>query len=126
MRMKALSVRQPWAWALFHGKDVENRSWPLPRHILGQTIAIHASSYKHWLWWDLSPEQLDATKPPSDLPILAMGSLIGTVKIAGQLPMDAESLWKEKGQYGFVFAEAKEFEKPIPCKGKLGFFEVEI
>ncbi len=26
--MKALSIRQPWAWAILHaGKDVENRSW---------------------------------------------------------------------------------------------------
>lgn len=25
---RALSVRQPWAWAILHaGKDVENRSW---------------------------------------------------------------------------------------------------
>lgn len=24
----ALSVRQPWAWAIIHaGKDIENRSW---------------------------------------------------------------------------------------------------
>ena len=27
--MKALSIRQPWAYAIFHlSKDVENRSWP--------------------------------------------------------------------------------------------------
>jgi hypothetical protein len=25
--MRALTVRQPWAWAIFHGKPVENRSW---------------------------------------------------------------------------------------------------
>ncbi|NBF09766.1 ASCH domain-containing protein [Pseudomonas sp. Fl4BN1] len=26
--MKALSIRQPWAWLIIHGgKDVENRSW---------------------------------------------------------------------------------------------------
>lgn len=25
--MKTLSVQQPWAWALFNGKPVENRSW---------------------------------------------------------------------------------------------------
>ena len=26
--MKALSIRQPWAWAIIHaGKDVENRPW---------------------------------------------------------------------------------------------------
>lgn len=26
--MKALSIRQPWAWLIVHGgKDIENRSW---------------------------------------------------------------------------------------------------
>ncbi|WP_155960585.1 ASCH domain-containing protein [Fischerella sp. PCC 9605] len=26
--MKAISLKAPWAWAIFHaGKDVENRSW---------------------------------------------------------------------------------------------------
>jgi hypothetical protein len=27
--MKALSIRQPWAWLILHaGKDIENRDWP--------------------------------------------------------------------------------------------------
>lgn len=26
--MKALTIRQPWAWAIFtQGKDIENRDW---------------------------------------------------------------------------------------------------
>ena len=45
--LKAISVRQPWAWALIHaGKDVENRSEPALRHMslrLGHRIAIHAA-----------------------------------------------------------------------------------
>lgn len=44
----ALSVRQPWAWALiFGGKDIENRSEAAIRHgmraQIGRRIAIHAS-----------------------------------------------------------------------------------
>jgi hypothetical protein len=39
--MRALTVRQPWAWAIIHGgKDVENRSWT-NRYATG-LIAIHA------------------------------------------------------------------------------------
>ena len=32
--MKALSIRQPWAWLILHaGKDIENRDWkPRIRH----------------------------------------------------------------------------------------------
>ena len=40
----ALSVRQPWAWAIIHaGKDIENRPWR-ERWLLGQRgrVAIHA------------------------------------------------------------------------------------
>lgn len=42
--MKAITVQQPWAWAIIHGgKNVENRTrigtWS---KLAGQTIAIHA------------------------------------------------------------------------------------
>ena len=44
---KALSVRQPWAWAILHaGKDVENRSAAALRHMRIEpfsSIALHAS-----------------------------------------------------------------------------------
>ena len=45
----ALSVRQPWAWALIHGgKDVENRTEMAVRNggmraQVGKRIAVHAS-----------------------------------------------------------------------------------
>ncbi len=42
----ALSVRQPWAWAIIYAsKDIENRSWQAVNHGLRQRgrIAIHAS-----------------------------------------------------------------------------------
>jgi hypothetical protein len=41
--MRALTVRQLWAWAIIHaGKDIENRSWT-NKHATG-TIAVHAGS----------------------------------------------------------------------------------
>ncbi|RCJ19276.1 hypothetical protein A6770_31970 [Nostoc minutum NIES-26] len=39
--MKALSVRQPWAWAIIYAsKDIENRGWPI--YYRGD-ILIHAA-----------------------------------------------------------------------------------
>ncbi|MEH2033227.1 MAG: ASCH domain-containing protein [Nostoc sp.] len=39
--MKALSVRQPWAWAIIYAlKDIENRGWPI--NYRGD-ILIHAA-----------------------------------------------------------------------------------
>lgn len=41
--MQALTLWQPWAWAMaFAGKPVENRTWAPPHALLGQRIAIHA------------------------------------------------------------------------------------
>lgn len=48
--MKALSIRQPWAWAILNaGKCVENRAWDLrggniaqAQRLIGTTILIHA------------------------------------------------------------------------------------
>lgn len=42
--MKALSIQQPWIWAILHaGKRAENRTWRPPTEILNTTIALHAS-----------------------------------------------------------------------------------
>lgn len=42
--MKAISLWQPWASLIACGaKPYETRSWPPPRDLLGQTIAIHAA-----------------------------------------------------------------------------------
>src|SRR5690348_2447825 len=39
--MKALSIRQPWAWLILHaGKDIENRDWST--RFRGQVL-IHAA-----------------------------------------------------------------------------------
>ena len=40
---KALSVRAPWAWAIMHGKPVENRDWSTG---FRGVIWLHQS--KHW------------------------------------------------------------------------------
>ena len=43
----ALTLRQPWAWAILHGKPVENRSWPVPFGEMDE-IAIHAGARSGW------------------------------------------------------------------------------
>ena len=54
-RLKALSVRAPWWWAILHGKPVENRNWATR---VRDRVALHAS--KFWKmdeiardWWKL-------------------------------------------------------------------------
>lgn len=39
---RALTVQAPWGWAFCHaGKDVENRSWPIPPALLDQPVMLH-------------------------------------------------------------------------------------
>ena len=41
--MRALTLHQPWATLIALGiKTIETRSWPPPRNLMGQTVAIHA------------------------------------------------------------------------------------
>jgi hypothetical protein len=50
----ALTVWPEWAWAIAHfgryvgkerAKNIENRVWPVPDHMVGQWCAIHAGKY---------------------------------------------------------------------------------
>lgn len=41
-RMSAITLTQPWGWAVCQGKTPENRSWPPTKSLVGSDIAIHA------------------------------------------------------------------------------------
>lgn len=116
--MLALSIRQPWAWAIIHaGKDIENRDWwtnyrgPFFVHASkGMTRAEYAdaiSAFPHIAW------------PHRDS--LQRGGIIGRAKIV-QCVTDHASPWFF-GHYGFVLAEQEALDF-IELKGSLGFFEV--
>jgi len=63
--------------------------------------------------------------------MLTTGAIIGEVDIVGCLYRHGEenpnySPWHEIGMYGLLLANPALYDKPIPCKGKLGFFEPDI
>jgi hypothetical protein len=116
--MKAISLRQPWAWALFHGKSVENRNWP--SHYTGPLL-IHASKkFDHdgYFWIrDMFPE----LKMPhrDDFPL---GAFVGQVRM-----VDCVSWYPSPwffGEWGHVYENPEEFDRVIPYKGELGIFNV--
>jgi hypothetical protein len=123
MTMQALSVKQPWAWAIMHaGKDIENRNWPT--NFRGR-LAIHASKgvTKAEYWEDAAfIEEISGLRPP-DYPMLDQrGFIIGTVEVVSCVG-DHRSPWFF-GEYGFVLAEPRPLVTPIYCKGQLGFWTV--
>ena len=118
--MRALSIRQPWAWLVVNGyKDIENRTWSTS---FRGRICVHAGQR---MVADDYPEQREYISQagiviPSHL---ARGAIIGEVTITGCLS-DSDSPWF-CGPYGFILENPVAYPTPIPCRGQLGFFQVD-
>ena len=122
--MKALSMTQPMAWAVFHGKDVENRKWR--SRYLG-TLLIHASKRfdkKHYRWIVDNDNRLCRFIPEDYSPVFVQGALIGICTVVANVSNHG-SRWFT-GPYAFVLKDQREFETPIPYKGQLGLFDVPV
>lgn len=118
--MKALSIRQPWAWLILHGgKNIENREWSTK---FRGWFLIHASK-------GMTRDEYDAAEwmanengvklPPFET--LERGGIVGMAKL-GNCVTGSDSPWFV-GRYGFVLDEVK----PLPfqpLKGALGLFDV--
>jgi ASCH domain len=126
MFMKALSVRQPWAWLIVNGfKPIENRDWSTT--FRGQLL-IHASKgmtkFEYEDCADLVGAICGKTGETISLPAffdLERGGIVGAAEVSDCVE-DSSSYWFS-GKFGLVMRNAK----PLPfriLKGKLGFFDV--
>lgn len=133
---KALSIRQPWAWAIMNaGKDIENRSWPTK---FRGPVCIHASLYADPKnrEWDACMGVLDSIHGAFTMRELvdqqgrrssaehsaeaARGGIIGVAEIVDCVEA-SDSPWFF-GRYGFVLRNARPVEF-FPVKGALQFFD---
>lgn len=115
--MKALSIKQPWAWLIANGyKDIENRT--RKTNFRGRFL-IHASlAFDHdalaWLLANrqniILPERIAYER----------GGIVGEANIVDCVT-ESFSLWFS-GPFGYRIERAR----PLlfqPCKGMLGFFD---
>lgn len=115
MKRYALTICQPWAWAIVHGpKRIENRTWPT-RH--RGPIAIHAGKSKAWLCDELP----DGTAVPTSQ--LVFGAVIGIAHLEDVVPVDqcgddpfagGPWCWRLKNVIPLV--------EPVPCRGAQGLW----
>jgi hypothetical protein len=139
----ALSIKQPWAWLICKGyKDIENRDWFIGRKVasgmVNFTIQLPMRTYVHA---GLKPDVFEGQaeylkervsntdwkrdfKGKSLAQICTFGAIIGEVDITACVT-ESKSPWFV-GKYGFVLANPVLYDKPIPCRGQLGFFKPEI
>ena len=112
--MKCLTVRQPWASAIFAlGKDVENRS---RRIRFRQRILIQAGK---------RIDRAACEKLGLDAATLPTGCVLGSVEIAG-CRRDSTSRWADRGAWHWELANPQSLNEHPPQKGSLGFFEVHL
>jgi len=120
----ALSVRQPWAWAIIYaGKDIENRSWQAVNHGLRQRgrIAIHAAK---GMTRDEYEDTVDFLVSRGvgcpDAKDLMRGGIIGSVEVV-DVVSESASPWFF-GPRGLVLRNPEPCTF-VPAVGQLGYFE---
>lgn len=121
--MKALSVRQPWAWLICNaGKTIENRSWstnyrgPILIHAAQGMRTAEFDDACAWLRWKRLPVPTLA-----DMASAARGAIVAEASIVGVVKAST-SPWFV-GPYGWVLANVR----PVPAvhvRGALGLFDV--
>lgn len=120
--MKALTVQQPWAWAIVSGgKRIENRSWRTNHR---GPVLIHAG-----LQVDRVAENRTLTMrravdgPDAHLP---RGFIIGVAYLTdvhhGGLEPVLCSPWAWMDVWHWVLSYARPLHEPIPVKGRLGLW----
>ncbi|WYK05502.1 ASCH domain-containing protein [Cereibacter sphaeroides f. sp. denitrificans] len=118
----ALSIRQPWAWAIVNaGKDIENRSWATS---FRGRVCIHASKgigslHDFYTARNFITDEL-LRRPPPEPKEIERGGIIGVAEIVACVGTH-QSPWFF-GPYGFVLRNARSVSF-IPVKGALGFFD---
>ncbi|MEV0821936.1 ASCH domain-containing protein [Nonomuraea rubra] len=112
MRMRMLTVRQPWAALLVAGiKDVENRSWGTPYR---GRLLIHSGLKTDAEGFELM-EKLGVTL---DGPLLR-GMILGSVNLV-EIRQDSSSPWARPGENHWLVSDARPSVTPRPAVGALG------
>ena len=121
IKMKTLSIRQPWAWAILHGKPVENRTWPT--RFTGPFLIHAGKKFDHdgYRWLLEHRELLTDEIPPRDQ--FQMGGIVGRSRIVDCVDHHGSPFFF--GPWGFVLEDSHPVEFRA-CNGQLKFFEVEV
>lgn len=118
--MKAISIRQPWAWAIIYaGKDVENRTWHTDYR---GPLLIHAGKKFDIDGFEWIAENFAFPMPRKHQ--FMCGGIIGMATLKNVVRQYTVSPWFF-GPWGFRLIDPKPVPF-VPLKGKLGIFDVNV
>jgi len=122
--MKALSIHQPWAWAILHaGKNVENRSrrtthrGPLLVHASKSRASYDAHDPEKWL------ERYGVALPAWEE--LVKGAIVGQVEVVDCVPVEQlSSVAWASGPWCWVLQNPRALAEPVEWKGQQSLYQV--
>jgi hypothetical protein len=126
-QVKAISVRQPWAWLLIHGpKDVENRTWAPWGGYRGPLVIVASKGLTRAEYEDVSwmVDKL-AELPPFGK--LERGGVIGAVDLYDVSPPSKKPVSPWHFEEQFAWRVRRPVPLPFrPFKGALGLRPFEL
>lgn len=133
----AITLYPAWAWAIFNlDKNIENRSWSLPKSCSNTRVAIHAGLV------NAGVDQMVETARAAGWTTIEDGDLImfrknGVIKIFDKAKVDRGKIigmvtftevplkpraWGFAGKKHWLIRDPELLLKPIRAKGKLRFW----
>lgn len=125
--MKALTLIQPWAWAIcYAGKRIENRVWRAPLWLKDQVFAIHAGKKNNLeACADLVAEELPVPLKHQ----MVQSAVVALVRLTGCKPVEQVAHREQRSRWAFgpwcwELADLVVLPKPVPCPGARGLWDL--
>ncbi|MFF4337521.1 ASCH domain-containing protein [[Kitasatospora] papulosa] len=118
--VRGLTIKQPWAWAITAGKNVENRSWKVPEKYIGATLLVHAGLRP-------APDAfLDARilSLPAMPPRLAAGKVLAVARLAGCHREEGGCCapWGDADAFHWQLEDVRPLPEPLKYTGALSLW----
>ena len=123
--MKALSIKQPWAYLIAVGKkDVENRTWKT--NYRGKILIHTTKASKYFDKNQINLIETEMTENEYKNSLDNIGEIIGEVEIVDCIK-NSKSKWAEKYCWNWVLKNPILYDKPIKnIKGHLMLWNYEM
>lgn len=133
-----LTVRQPWAWAIEHGKPVENRGWNMKYR---GPLWLHAGARSRWdaagqesplvrqAWAAYARSRPDAHESiwrlGRDTPFMTFGAVTSLVEVIGcHESAGCCRPWSASDGWHIGLQDVRLLPEPVPCRGSLGLWRL--